>query len=121
MRWLLDQGLPLGAVDLLKSAGEDAVHVSEVGMSKSTDELILNHAFKDGRIVVTLDADFHALLARSGDKGPSVVRFRMEGMTAKPTATLILEIAEKFGAHLHSGCVLSCDEERVRLRKLPIG
>jgi predicted nuclease of predicted toxin-antitoxin system len=121
MRWLLDQGLPLRAADLLRSAGEDAVHVSEIGMAKTADELILKHASEEDRILVTLDADFHAILALSGAKGPSVIRFRMEGMTATSAADLILKIAEKFGSHLLAGCMLSCDEERARLRKLPLG
>ena len=121
MRWLLDQGLPLRAVDLLKSAGEDAVHVAEIGMAKTADELILQHASKESRVVVTLDADFHALLALSGAKGPSVIRFRVEGLTAGPAADLILKVGKQFESHLLNGCVISSDEERVRLRALPLG
>lgn len=47
MRWLLDQGLPLRAADLLRSRGEDAIHVSEIGMAKTSDELILDLAAKE--------------------------------------------------------------------------
>lgn len=100
MQWLLDQGLPLRAADLLRSQGEDAIHVSEVGMAKTADELILQHASKEVRIVVTLDADFHAILALSGAHGPSVIRIREEGLKAMPAADLILKIGEKFGPHL---------------------
>lgn len=121
MRWLLDQGLPLRAADLLRSQGEDAIHVSEIGMAKTSDELILDLAAKETRIVVTLDADFHAILAISGAKGPSVIRFRVEGMTAQPACDLILKLGKKFATHLLKGCVISCDEEKVRLRNLPLG
>lgn len=121
MRWLLDQGLPLRAADFLRLGGEEAVHVSEIGMAKSTDELILDHAAKQNRIIVTLDADFHAILALSGAAGPSVIRIRVEGLTARPAADLIMKISGKFGSHLMNGCVISCDEEKVRLRKLPLG
>jgi predicted nuclease of predicted toxin-antitoxin system len=120
MRWLLDQGLPLRAAVLLRSRGEEAIHVSEIGMAKTADELILKHAAKEARVVVTLDADFHAILALSGAKGPSVIRFRVEGLTAKPASDLVLTIGEKFAAHLLEGCVISCDEEKVRIRKLPL-
>ena len=121
MRWLLDQGLPLRAAGLLRSHGEDAVHVSEIGMSKTADELILQHALKDERIAVTLDADFHAILALSGASGSSVIRIRSEGLKASPATELILKIGEKFGDHLMGGCMISCDEEKVRLRHLPLG
>ncbi len=94
--------------------------MSEIGMAKTADELILKHAAKEARVVVTLDADFHAILALSGAKGPSVIRFRVEGLTAKPASDLVLTIGEKFAAHLLEGCVISCDEEKVRIRKLPL-
>ena len=121
MRWLLDQGLPLRAADLLRSLGEDAIHVSEVGMAKTADELILQHASNEKRVIVTLDADFHAILALSGDAGPSVIRVRVEGLRAGPAADLILKIGNQFESHLLEGCVISCDEEKVRLRRLPLG
>jgi len=121
MRWLLDQGLPLRAAVLLRSRGEEAIHVSEIGMAKTADELILKHAAKEARVVVTLDADFHAILALSGAKGPSVIRFRVEGLTAQPASDLILKIGGSFGTQLMDGCVISCDEEKVRIRKLPLG
>ena len=94
--------------------------MSVIGMAKTADELILQHASSENRVVVTLDADFHPLLALSGDSRPSVIRIRVEGLTAAPAADLILRIGEKFGSHLQDGCVISCDTEKVRLRKLPL-
>jgi predicted nuclease of predicted toxin-antitoxin system len=120
MRWLLDQGLPLRAADLLRQTGEDAVHVAEIGMAKATDESILRRGAQEERVIVTLDADFHSLLALSGANGPSVIRIRAEGLTARPAAELIRKIAEGFGERLLAGCMLTCDEDRVRLRKLPL-
>ena len=120
MRWLLDQGLPLRAADLLRSHGEDALHVSEIGMAKTADELILQHASNEKRVIVTLDADFHAILALSGDAGPSVIRVQVEGLRAGPAADLILKIGNQLESYLLEGCVISCDEEKVRLRKLPL-
>ena len=65
-RILLDQGLaPLAAV-ILRQYGFDAVHVSEIGMSKAEDQEILEVASNDSRVCVTLDHDFHAHLASAG-------------------------------------------------------
>ena len=74
---LLDQGLPRTAAGLLREIGWDAQHVSERGMSQAEDVAIIEVARQEGRVVVTLDADFHALLAVSGAQGPSVLRIRM--------------------------------------------
>ena len=51
-------------------------------MSKAADEEIL--AFSPGKnaVVVTLDADFHTILAVSGASGPSVIRVRLQGLRA---------------------------------------
>jgi len=50
------------------------MHVSEIGMSKAADEEILAFSLGRNAAVLTLDADFHAILAVSGAQGPSVIR-----------------------------------------------
>ncbi len=65
MKLLLDQGLPRTAAELLRVAGFDTLHVGDVGYATATDAAILQLALGEQRIVVTLDADFHALLALS--------------------------------------------------------
>lgn len=57
-RILLDQGLPRSTAAALKEAGWDVEHVSDFGMSQSSDRSILDFARTQGRTVVTLDADF---------------------------------------------------------------
>jgi len=62
MRLLLDQGLPRSTVVFLKNEGIEALHVGEVGMASASDPQIFEFARHRSRVVVTLDADFHALL-----------------------------------------------------------
>jgi predicted nuclease of predicted toxin-antitoxin system len=63
MKLLLDHGTPRSTAALLRKAGIETVHTAEIGMAKADDEEILHRASADDRTVVTLDADFHALLA----------------------------------------------------------
>ena len=64
MKLLLDQGLPLfSAAALLRDAGIDTVHVGEIRMSEAEDAEIIQRAREEERVVATLDADFHTLLA----------------------------------------------------------
>ncbi len=79
MKLLLDQGLPRSAAALLREAGIDTVHTGEIGFATAEDSVILERARLEGRIVVTLDSDFHMLLAWSSDSTPSVIRIALKG------------------------------------------
>lgn len=66
MKLLLDQGLPRSTVLHLRSAAVEATHLGDRGLATATDAKILDLARRERSIVVTLDADFHTLLAMSG-------------------------------------------------------
>lgn len=55
---------------------------------------ILDIGRDEGSVVVTLDADFHALLVLSGAAGPSVIRIRIEGLRAEDLSTLLIKVIE---------------------------
>jgi predicted nuclease of predicted toxin-antitoxin system len=52
-RLLLDQGLPYSAATLLRQAGWNVVHVSEIGMSRASDADILQRARAETRACVS--------------------------------------------------------------------
>lgn len=66
-RLLLDQGVPRSTAKILNAQGWDELHVGDVGMSKADDRAILGYAGREHRVCVTLDADFHAIIALAGD------------------------------------------------------
>jgi predicted nuclease of predicted toxin-antitoxin system len=121
MRLLLDQGLPRSTVRLLGDSKIEAAHVGDLGMASATDALILARARRDDYVVVTLDADFHTLLAASGAVSPSVIRIRVEGMRGAQLATMLRQILIRCDKELDAGAVVSADEKRIRVRSLPIG
>ncbi len=82
MKLLLDQGLPRSAAALLRDAGIDTIHLGEIEMSAAEDAEIIQRAREEGRVVVTLDADFHTLLALDEATSPSVIRIRIERLRA---------------------------------------
>jgi predicted nuclease of predicted toxin-antitoxin system len=118
---LLDNGLPRSAVPLLSAAGITAVHVGDIGMAHAADETILRHATANQQWVVTLDADFHTLLALSGDRGPSVIRVRIEGMKGPELAQIILRVVRQFNAELTAGAAVSVGPKVARCHLLPLG
>ena len=107
IKMLLDQGLPRTAANLLRERGWDVQHVSERGMSTAEDAAIIAIARQEQRMVVTLDADFHALVAVSGATGPSVLRIRMEGQKADQVALLIERVLALASDELKQGAMIT--------------
>jgi predicted nuclease of predicted toxin-antitoxin system len=120
MKLLLDQGLPRTTVFPLRAAGIDAAHVGERALATAPDSLILDIARQEQLIVVTLDADFHALLALSGAAGPSVIRIRIEGLRADRLASLLVDVLKLCADDLTHGAMISVSENGVRVRRLPL-
>jgi predicted nuclease of predicted toxin-antitoxin system len=117
-RLLLDQGLPRTTAALLSHAGWDAIHVSEIGMSRADDVDIVRRARSEKRICVTLDADFHSLLATSGERGASVIRIRKEGLDA--LAALLQGIWAGTEDAFNGGAMVTVTDRSVRVRSLPV-
>jgi predicted nuclease of predicted toxin-antitoxin system len=120
MKLLLDQGLPRSTVFALRAAGIDAVHVGEKALATAPDSVILDIARQEQSTVVTLDADFHALLVLSGAAGPSVIRIRIEGLRAEPLAAVLLDVLNLCKDDLSHGAMVSVTERVVRVRRLPL-
>jgi predicted nuclease of predicted toxin-antitoxin system len=120
MRLLLDQGLPRSAAGILRAVGLDAVHVGECAMATATDLDILDYARRESYVVVTLDADFHALLVLNYAAAPSVVRIRVEGLRAAETADVVQATVNRCRDELLRGAMISVTEDRVRVRYLPV-
>ena len=76
MKLLVDQNLAHRVAAGLRDAGHDAVHVAERGLARSEDLEILQLAAAEGRVIVSEDTDFGALLAHSGATAPSLVLLR---------------------------------------------
>ena len=120
MKLFLDQGLPRSTVSHLLKHGIPSVHAGDIGLCNASDASILERSRKEGWVVATLDADFHALLALSGATVPSVVRVRIEGLRAESIAKLLSRVLEVCAQDLNQGAVFSVTESGIRVRHLPL-
>jgi predicted nuclease of predicted toxin-antitoxin system len=120
MKLLLDQGLPLSAAALLRDANIDTIHVGEIGMSEAEDADIIQKSRDEERIVVTLDADFHALLALDVATTPSVMRIRIERLRAQALTDLLFTVIAECGEDLEQGSAITVEPSRIRIRRLPL-
>lgn len=93
----------------------------EVGMSTAADEDILEFALRRNSAVVTLDADFHAILAVSGAAGLSVIRIRIQGLGAAETAECVHFVSIHFDRELVAGSMVTVKARTTTCHRLPIG
>jgi predicted nuclease of predicted toxin-antitoxin system len=118
---VLDQGVPRDAAGRLRDLGYECIHVGEVGMSAADDHEILEFARGKNAVVVTLDADFHAILAVSGAAGPSVIRIRIQGLRAMEITECVRLVYTRFGDELSSGSLVTVKSRKTTCHRLPIG
>ena len=117
---LLDQGLPRSAASVLRDEGWDVLHTGDIGLSRSTDRQILEYAQREERVIITLDSDFHTILALTNASAPSVIRIRLEGLRGPGLAHLIKKIWPKIEPQVKKGAMVTVTESGIRIRNIPL-
>ena len=121
MRLLVDQNLAPPVAAALRAAGHDVVHVAERGLAAAEDDENLALAAAEAWVVVSEDADFSALLARSGERLPSFVLVRSaDPLTPDDQAALLIANQRGVEPDLASGAVVVFRRGRIRVRRLPL-
>lgn len=122
MRFFIDNALSPQLAQGLRDAQHDAVHVRDYGMSKATDQVIMERASAEDRIVVSADSDFGMLLALRSERKPSFILFRKDApRRPEMQLKLLLDNLGAIAADLERGCVVVIEQRRIRVRLLPIG
>jgi len=76
LRFLVDQNLPVGLLDVLERLGHEALHVKRLGLSTASDHHIWRMAVSLGAVIVSKDSDFISFAAR-GAASAALVRLRV--------------------------------------------
>ncbi len=107
-------------VQKLREAGYQAVHLREQGLQTLPDSAILEKAHQEDHIILTFDLDFGDLLAANNQSLPSVIIFRSQNPKPIAVALRLLTILIESRKELWAGAIITVEEGRYRLRKLPI-
>ncbi len=118
---LLDANLSPEVARRLREAGNDTVHVADIGLISAPDPEILQAAAEQDRVLLTADADFGELLALGSLAAPSVVLLRSaDHMRPAEQAALLAANLSAITEALDEGAIVSLSRDRIRVRSLPI-
>ncbi len=120
MRLLVDLNVSPRVASLLRSMGHEVERVGDVLDARATDIAILERAARAGAVVVSQDQDFSALIAARGQIAPSLVNVRLSTVDSDSVARIVHAVVVHAAEDLSAGAIVTIDDGRVRLRRLPV-
>ena len=114
MKLLLDSCLSPQAQTELEAAGHNVVWAGNWPEDPG-DEVILERAYKDQRVLVTLDKDFGELVVLRGH--PHCGILRLVDFRAGQQGVLCLRVLEMFANELAAGAIVTVEPGILRIRR----
>ena len=94
--------------------------VNEFISFNAKDEEILDLALREESTIITQDLDFSSLLAKRGMSKPSVITLRINIVKPDRVTKILEMILPQIESELNRGSIVIVEEDRIRIRKLPI-
>lgn len=116
MKILLDTSVWGGALNQLQAAGHDVVWAGQWDRDPG-DREIIEAAFHEQRILVTLDKDFGELAVLQGLQHAGIVR--LVGIPARSQAEVLLRLIQANQADLAAAAMITVEPGRLRVRQSP--
>lgn len=99
MKLLVDNQLPAALARYLSANGFESQHVLDIGLDAASDQVIWEHARKEGMVIVTKDEDFAQLADRQTTIPPQVLWVRLgncrKAALLKAFANILPQIREQ--------------------------
>jgi predicted nuclease of predicted toxin-antitoxin system len=112
-RILLDSCVWGGAISPLQAFGHDVIWTGNWEEDPG-DTLILDHAFREKRVLVTLDKDFGELAILKGQPHSGIIR--LQGFRVTQMASAVHQLVMNYHLELQNGAIVTADPDRVRIR-----
>jgi len=120
MKLLIDMNLSPKWVSVLKEAGWETVHWSEIGNPDAPDHEILSYAKSKEYVIFTHDLDFATILAGTKADCPSVIQIRAQDVAPGSLGQLVISALHQFQKDLEDGALITIDQKKLRARILPL-
>lgn len=113
-------GVSITTVEALRAANHNAIHLRDEGLIRLPDPDIVAKALAESRIILTFDLDFGDILAIARSEVPSVVIFRLRNQTPVAVNPRLFHVIHDCAEELARGALVIVEDERFRMRRLPI-
>lgn len=104
----------------LAEKGQDAVHVHQVALDRSSDEAIMEYARAEQRVVITADLDYPRILALTQAGGPGLILFRGGNYNERETSDRLARALEAVPMDELPTSIVVIEKGRIRRRRLPL-
>lgn len=112
MRFLVDRCIGLRLSDWLRESGHDSIYTPALGPDPG-DEILLRWAREQGRVLITIDKDFGALVFVRDQPHAGIIR--MPDVAVQRRIDLLKMVLENHGEALEAGAIITIRGERIRV------
>lgn len=116
MKFLIDECVGHGIAQWLQDQGYDAISILEVSPGISDDE-VLNKAFNEDRILVTMDKDFGDIVFRSNKNHCGIILLRLSNWHKDHKISVLGNVLSNHGHEL-TGNFIVATEQAIRIVRL---
>ncbi len=116
MKFVADEGVDLQIVESLRGKGYDVLYVAEFA-SGSKDEVILQSANEEDRILMTRDKDFGELVFRDKMVHSGIILNRLHELSSENKSRIVVSVIEDFKDEL-IGAFTVIQPNKIRIRRL---
>jgi predicted nuclease of predicted toxin-antitoxin system len=116
VNFVADESLDLQIVKRLRQDGHIISYITEI-QPGVTDDIVLNLANQEGRVLLTADKDFGELVFRLGRASFGVVLIRLSGLVSSQKAEIVAHAINQYATDL-LGSFTVITPQIVRIRRL---
>lgn len=117
MSFLLDENVDLPLADYLNERGHDATAVARDYARSIKDDEVLEIARAEGRILITNDKDFGALIYQQQLEHAGVIFFRLRDESIPAKIARLEEVLADYADALADGAYIVVTDRRIRVRR----
>jgi predicted nuclease of predicted toxin-antitoxin system len=116
MQFLTDQDVYYSTVLKLRQWGHDVLTAHQIGMARASDQELLEKSVQTGRIFITRDKDFGALMFLYEKESNGVILLRMSPSDMDNVHAVLAKILQKYSFQdlKQFFCVVEADKYRIR-------
>jgi predicted nuclease of predicted toxin-antitoxin system len=105
----------------LREHGHEPVHLRDQGLQRLPNGEIFTKAISENRVILTFDLDFGEIAALARGRKASVVVFRLHNTRTAHVLERLASVLVDCSSILEQGAVVVVEENRHRVRTLPVG